>query len=385
MKLIPLRIGVVILLAFSFGALGSDPETWPIVYQDDFEDPASGWLTGETEYASRAYVDGAYEIQVKDDWRIAWGRIPGGREYLDFTAEVAFRFVAGEGGAGFLFRYQDSDNFYCFTVSTRGEYRLLRQRYDWWESLIDWTPFTGLDPTGWNRLRIVAQGDRFSFFLNGELLAEFRDDAFRAGQLAPCAHTFEEPGLVVWFDDLVVREDLEVRALAERAWSLFDQGQRAYRSWHLEEAIRDYERALLIYRVLGWKEREADCHLKLGTCWHLLSEFHKAAEHYRESLAIYREIGDREGEADSLGNIGICYAALGDYRKAIDYFEQSLAIHREIGDLRGEATNLNNPYFVDCVCGGVLKRYLVCKGGLKAASAKNKESVVEVGPDHVPS
>ena len=42
MRSVPLGIGVVVLLAFSFGAIGSDPETWPIVYRDDFEDPASG-------------------------------------------------------------------------------------------------------------------------------------------------------------------------------------------------------------------------------------------------------------------------------------------------------------------------------------------------------
>ena len=332
MRSVPLGIGVVILLASYFGAIGSDPETWPIVYQDDFEDPTSGWLTEEAEDTDWAYVDGVYEIRVKEDRLIVFSYIPGDREYLDFAAEMAFRFVAGEGEAGFLFRYQDSDNFYCFTVSIRGEYRLRRLRYGKWETLIDWTPFTGLDPTGWNHLRVVAQGDTFSFFLNGKLLAEFSDDAFRAGQLALCAGTFEEPELVVQFDELVVQEDLQVRALAERAKSLFDRGQRAYRSWNLEEAVANYKQALSVYRALEWKKKEADCHLELGNCWYLLSCFYEAAKYYQQALDMYREIGDRWGEAASLDNLGVCYSSLGDYRRAIDYHEQSLAISREIGD-----------------------------------------------------
>ncbi|RLC72168.1 MAG: hypothetical protein DRI26_03560, partial [Chloroflexi bacterium] len=344
MRAVKLVLGSVLLglALLSPLLLASDPETWPIVYQDDFEDPASGWLTGETEYASRAYVDGAYEIQVKDAWRIVWSRIPGDREYLDFVAEAAFRIVAGEGEAGFLFRYQDSDNFYCFTVSTRGEYRLLRLRYNEWESLINWTSLTELDPTGWNRLQLVAQGDGFLFFLNGELLAEFSDDVFRSGELALCAITFEEPALVVRFDDLVVREDPQVRALAERAQSLFDQGARAYRSWNLEDAVEDYEQALSVYRALEWKEKEADCHLGLGNCWYLLSDFHKAVEHYQESLAINREIGDRQGEATSLMGLGPCYEAVGHFLRALEFYEQSLVICRELGDREGEAISLMN-------------------------------------------
>ena len=237
MRIVLFWFCVVALLAFSLGAVGSDPETWPIVYQDDFEDSGSGWRTGETEHVSRAYVDGVYEIQVKDDWSIAWSRIPGELEFLDFSVEVTFRSVEGEGEAGFLFRYQDSDNFYCFTVSTRGEYRLRRQRYDEWETLIDWTPFTGLEPTGWNRLRIVAQGDEFSFFLNGKLLAEFRDNAFRAGQLALCAGTFAEPELIVRFDELVVQEDPEVRALADQAQALFNQAWESYQQEDIQTAV----------------------------------------------------------------------------------------------------------------------------------------------------
>ncbi len=53
------------LLPAAAWAQGSNPATWPIVYQDDFQNPKSGWNTGETGQEAKGYVDGAYEIAVK--------------------------------------------------------------------------------------------------------------------------------------------------------------------------------------------------------------------------------------------------------------------------------------------------------------------------------
>lgn len=83
----------------------SNPDTWPIVYEEYFEDPERGWNIDETKHVKRAYVEGAYEIQVKDDWRTTWSRIPGDRVSLDFSAEVKVTMVEGIGQFGFLFRY----------------------------------------------------------------------------------------------------------------------------------------------------------------------------------------------------------------------------------------------------------------------------------------
>ncbi|RLG19771.1 hypothetical protein DRN74_06395, partial [Candidatus Micrarchaeota archaeon] len=333
---------VLVFPAFLLQTQASDPETWPVVYQDDFEDPGSGWLTGDTEYVSGAYVAGTYKIQVKNDWLLVLSRIPGDQEYLDFAAEVTFWLEGGEGEAGFLFRYQNTGNYYCFTVSTRGEYGLWRKREGKWETLIAWTPVTALNLYGANKLRLVAQGNTFMLHLNEVLLGKYTDPMFRIGQLGICVGTFERPSITVKFDNLVVREDPEIRVLATRAQILYDQAESAYSDWDLQRAIAGFQEALSLYQRLEWEDKKADCYLRLGNCWYIIGNIHRAIEQHRQALAIYQQIGNPKGEAVSLNNLGNCYYSLGDYQRAIDYHEESLAIKREIGDRRGEAASLNN-------------------------------------------
>ena len=41
---------VGLVIGLSRFAQGSDPlSSWPVAYQDDFGDPRSGWLVGETQ------------------------------------------------------------------------------------------------------------------------------------------------------------------------------------------------------------------------------------------------------------------------------------------------------------------------------------------------
>jgi hypothetical protein len=87
----------------------TDPGTWPIVYQDDFNDPTSGWGVGETETVTRSYSDGAYRIEVTDDLRLGWSRMPGGEEILDFVVEVSVQRFEGQGHFGIVFWYEDGD------------------------------------------------------------------------------------------------------------------------------------------------------------------------------------------------------------------------------------------------------------------------------------
>jgi len=198
---------LITVLVFTAWGLDSDPSTWPTSYQDDFQDPQSGWQVGETEFAKRTYVDGVYEIQVVDDWQIAWSRIPGDTEFVDFAAEVEVQVVEGTGQFGFIFGYQDSDNFYYFSIRTDGYYRLRLLSNGSWQTLVAWTVAPGFDGQGTNHMKVVTQEDRFTFFLNGILVGQFAETDFRGGQIAVCAGTFGVPGCRVRFDNLEVQRD----------------------------------------------------------------------------------------------------------------------------------------------------------------------------------
>jgi tetratricopeptide (TPR) repeat protein len=332
---------VLCLMPLAAWAQESDPETWPIVYHDDFDDPSTEWEVGETEYATRGYVDGAYEIQVKNSRAITWSMIPGDREFLDFAVEVKAQAVEMEGAFGFLFRYVDRGNFYCFTFRADGYYQLLMCKAHSWQTLVAWTPCEGFKSGVANYLKLIAQGETFSFLLNERLLTEVTDADFRGGQIALCACAFDDGGFTVRFDKIALQEDPEMRATTDRSQTLFAEGRQLYQAWNIRGARDAFEEASELFGELSWKEKEAEASLYLGNCWYLLDDYRHAVEHYERSLILYRGIGDINGETTSLNNIGNCYRSLGDYSKAIEYHEASLKITYEAGNRKNEAMSLD--------------------------------------------
>ena len=132
--------------------------------------------------------------------------------FTDFVLEVDVRQVAGgpESSYGVMARMQNNDQFYRFDITGDGLYMITRRNADgtWTQFKSDWTASEaikqGLNTT--NRLKVVAQGSRVSFYANDTLLQQIDDVIFPSGGIALGAGTFGLTGLQVAFDNLVVRE-----------------------------------------------------------------------------------------------------------------------------------------------------------------------------------
>ena len=108
---------------------------------------------------------------------------------------------------GLLVRYQDDDDsFYWFQISSDGYFSVDLREADDWVSLVGWQASEaieqGLNAT--NRLRLVCQGNEFAFYVNDSLLTMLVDDAYAAGNIGLAAGAFDEPGVVIHFDNLKV-------------------------------------------------------------------------------------------------------------------------------------------------------------------------------------
>jgi tetratricopeptide (TPR) repeat protein len=104
----------------------------------------------------------------------------------------------------------------------------------------------------------------------------------------------------------------------------------------MQEAIKQYERALALSRQIQNRTSEGNCLGSLGLAYHSLGRVEEAIGFYEQALAIHRAIGDRRNEGNWLGNLGLAYADLGRVEEAIDFYEQALAISREIDPRSGE-------------------------------------------------
>jgi len=341
---------IFLVLACLTGAVlwaqGSDPATWPIVYQDDFEDPESGWDVGETEYAARAYVHGAYEVHVNDEWAIVWSQIPGNREFLDFSVEMYAQVVEGTGEFGFLFRYQDSDNFYKFTMGEDRHYRLILQEQGTSYTLLN-GQVEAKDKTkakvpqgGIRRLRIVAEGTNLSFFLDGKLLAAFTDSSFRSGQIALCAETSNEARGVVRFTRLEVRSIPDQQSPADRARWLYSQGCALYETNSYEAALDPLFEAYQLFESLGWTEELAQNAHLLANSLYNLARYQEALPYFWGAANIFRATNNYLMAAFNMSSHGNCLMDLGEYKEALESFQQAHSLYQEAEDTWGMATTL---------------------------------------------
>jgi tetratricopeptide (TPR) repeat protein len=105
----------------------------------------------------------------------------------------------------------------------------------------------------------------------------------------------------------------------------------------------DYcQKALRIFRKIGYREAEAGTLDNIATIYRIQGELGKAMVRYRLALKIDRETADYRGQAAVFGNMGNVYQTKGNLPKALEYYGKALKIHRDVEDREGEADNLGS-------------------------------------------
>ncbi|MBS1807013.1 MAG: CHAT domain-containing protein [Acidobacteria bacterium] len=131
------------------------------------------------------------------------------------------------------------------------------------------------------------------------------------------------------------------RVTAEQTFAaggkLFDEGTAA--SYRL--ARPQFETAILLFREMGEREREASACFLLGLTENSLNEKARALPHFQTAQRLRHDLQDRAGEAAAWQNLGTIHNDLGDRRKALDAYLQALPLRREAKDRSGEAITLN--------------------------------------------
>ena len=190
------RIVVLVVLVLLFAALlllSRSVASWQhspisgaadtLLYAATFDGGGSAGFDGDwSQYLGRlsAQVTGG-------QMQITVGEIGGGAYsvaapyFSDFDVHVAARAVSGpvDNGYGLVFRLQnqdntavDDDNYYLFLVSSDGYYRVSRVIDGSTRVISDWiqSPLVAQGLAALNRLRVVAQGDQFQFYVNDQIV-----------------------------------------------------------------------------------------------------------------------------------------------------------------------------------------------------------------------
>jgi hypothetical protein len=178
-----------------------------VLFSDDFSDPDSGWDRVQTEEGVTDYDNGEYRIFVDQTQHDYWAN--PGLSFTDVSVEADATKVDGpdDNDFGLICRYQDTENFYAFLISSDGYYSILKYSGGSSESLgadgmLSTDAVSQGDTT--NHLRADCVGDSLSLYANGQLLHSVTDSTFTSGDVGLIAGTFDEPGADIAFDNFVV-------------------------------------------------------------------------------------------------------------------------------------------------------------------------------------
>ncbi len=201
------RLLCVLTLALTAcGVMQPTSSLTPLPYSDDFSNPNSGWETLSDLNADVTYDAGTLRIVIKRENLIQWSA--AGQRFGDGVFEVDAQPRGGpmDNGFGVIFRMQDRNGFYHFAISSDGYWRAGYVQDGVWNNWDDWQPHPAIRlGSQVNRIKVVMQGTKLSFFVNDQFIASREDSLFASGDIGVFALTLiDAPGTDVAFDNVRV-------------------------------------------------------------------------------------------------------------------------------------------------------------------------------------
>jgi hypothetical protein len=211
-----LRVWLV-LASLAAGACAPRPSGPPadptLLFKDDFSKTDSGWdqYTGADGTAN--YDQGQYLIRIDQPNIYLWG-VPG-LNLTNTAVEADAAFAAGpvNNEYGLICRFTkkgDQSSFYFFVISSDGYYvsgKIVKNQRTNLDP-VDFQTSRAISqgPAAVNHLAATCQGSTLTFAVNGQPLSKFSDSELTRGDVGLLAGTFNDPGVAIHFDNVVVRQ-----------------------------------------------------------------------------------------------------------------------------------------------------------------------------------
>jgi len=161
--------------------------------------------------------------------------------------------------------------------------------------------------------------------------------------------TFDtEAAALAWYD--AERANLTATALSASERGLFEIGWKLPtalfpyfdRGRHYGDWIATHKAAITAAHLAGDREAEGKVTCNLGSAYRPMRRHAEAAEAYERALELFREVGWMQGTGKALGNLASTYTETGNFGKGIETGLAALSVFRELGDQYGEALTLSN-------------------------------------------
>ncbi len=179
----------------------------PFIYQDDFSNPGSGWPIDEDPAIKVGYVNGEYQILIKQaGW---YSAVTSGFQAIDYQASVQVRNVNGTNGSyGIIFGLMpDWSSWFSLEIYPDGWYGIYL--YYVYGSYFD-IEAEGFSPAirqgrATNLIMVEQVGTTISAYANDQLLTTVPSIYHReSGYLGLINYAINQPGMDVRYDNYAV-------------------------------------------------------------------------------------------------------------------------------------------------------------------------------------
>ena len=186
---------------------GTPLESGTILYADDFSKPG-GWGTMGRNGGSIQFEYEGLNIKVDTPNFLFW--TVNGKNYQDVMVDVDAVLLSGptNDNFGVICRFKNNENFYGMVISHDGYYGIFKN--------IEGNIQPLLQPEGMryseiirqggivNHIQATCRGKSLSLTVNGEKLASVDDSDLASGKFGLIAGAYDQPGVDVLFDNLLV-------------------------------------------------------------------------------------------------------------------------------------------------------------------------------------
>ena len=179
-----------------------------LLYEENFS-TSKGSLWGGDLGANFSYYfeNGEYILNVNQ--MNSWRSVSYGQNYDNFILEVEATQESGpkDNVYGVMIRRVDWNNYYLFLISGDGYYEMAKVKNNTW-SPSNWKKSSAIhtgDAT--NIIRVVCDGNNFSFYANDIKLDDYTDSSFPSGMIGVTGGTIYAKGnATIGFDNLRIWE-----------------------------------------------------------------------------------------------------------------------------------------------------------------------------------
>lgn len=178
-----------------------------VLFQDDFSDPATGWIRVSAATGVSDYFDGVYRILVNEPNVDIWSK--PGLDIADVRIEVDAFKVGGDrdNRFGIICRAVDDNSFYTFIISSDGYYGIGMINDNNYQ-LIGMEALQPSDAiqlgSALNHIRADCVGNTLTLHVNGMQIAQVQDATFASGDIGLIAGTYDTPGTDIRFDNFIL-------------------------------------------------------------------------------------------------------------------------------------------------------------------------------------